>query len=95
MRDVEKLISEANVVMREKLNKYSNKPDWGNLTIQELIRLSDGETKEIKMAIFIFEHNMCNKRLALEEIKREAADRMNYDAMLIQKCNTLLEKMNE
>lgn len=95
MRDIEKLISDANEVMREKLLENSHKPGWETLSIQENIRLSDLETNEIKMAVYIFEHGLRERKKALVELKREAADRMNFDAMLIQKCNSLLEKIDD
>jgi hypothetical protein len=92
MRDVESLLTRASFIQRIKLQEKSYKPGWGNLTLQELLKLSDGETVELKMAVYIFEQNMCDRTKALKEIQREAADRMNYDAMIIEKCDKLLEK---
>lgn len=93
MRDIEKLIDGATTAMREKLEENSHKPGWQGLSIQELIRLSDLETIELKMAVYVFERYLCDRDKAIKEIRRECADRMNFDAMLIQKCDSIIEEM--
>jgi len=92
MRDVEKLIAGANAAMREKLEENSHKPGWEKISIQELLRLSDTETVELKMAVYIFEHQLCDRYEAIREVRREAADRINFDAMLIQKCDKIISE---
>lgn len=93
MRDIESLIRDGGNAMREKLMENKDKGEWDDLTIKKLLDLSDLETMEIKFAVYIFQHKLKDPIEALHDIRREAADRMNFDAMLIQRCNKVIKEM--
>lgn len=97
MRDIEKLLAGANSAMREKLEENSHKGGWQDMSIFELMKYSDIETAEIRLALYFYQFSSLGKQSidSLINLKRELADRMNFDAMMIDRCNALIEKNKE
>ena len=95
MRDIDKLLAGANSAMREKLEENSHKGDWSEVPIRKLIHFSDIETAEIKMALYLYggAFHPNEKIRCLGELRREVADRMNFDAMLIARCDKMIEEL--
>lgn len=95
MRDIDKLLAGANSAMREKLEENNHKGDWSEVPIKRLLHFSDIETAEIKMAFYIYGIAFYGEDEinALKELRREVADRMNFDAMLIARCDKMIEEL--
>ena len=95
MRDIEKLLAGANSAMREKLEENSHKGDWSEVPIRKLIHFSDIETAEIKMALYLYGGAFHPKEeiRCLGELRREVADRMNFDAMMIARCDNIIKEL--
>lgn len=86
MRDIKNLIKVCSDAMSEKLLENSHKENWDNITFENLIRLADNEIIEFKQSFFIFKNNLREKKYSLNEMRREAADVVNFFAMIIEKC---------
>lgn len=95
MRDINKLLAGANSAMREKLEENNHKGDWSEVPIKRLLHFSDIETAEIKMAFYIYGTAFYGEDEinALKELRREVADRMNFDAMIIARCDNIIEEL--
>lgn len=96
MRDIEKLIAGANAAMREKLEENSFKPGWNDLTISEIMNYFEQENIELRMSIYILTHKLAkDKSSALKEVRREAADNINFLAFLIELCDREIQREDD
>ena len=95
MRDIDKLLAGANSAMREKLEENSHKGDWSEMSIDKLLCFSDIETAEIRLAMYFYRAALHTKEKVkcLNELRREVADRMNFDAMIIARCDKMIEEL--
>ena len=95
MRDIDKLLAGANSAMREKLEENSHKCDWKDLKLPEIMKYSDVETAEIKLALYFVAASFHPKAKLknLKELRREVADRMNFDAMMIARCDDIIKEL--
>lgn len=95
MRDIDKLLAGANSAMREKLEENSHKSDWKDLKLTEIMKYSDVETAEIKLALYFVAASFHPKAKLknLKDLRREVADRMNFDAMAIARCDKMIEEL--
>ena len=82
-RNYGELIAHANIAMLEKLNENGHKPSWEGYSFFDLLAWLEEEVTELHSAIITS---------TVEEIRREASDVMNYAAMIISKCDTVIKE---
>jgi hypothetical protein len=95
-RDYNGLLTSATTAMLEKLRENEHKSGFDSIDIEYAIHRIEDELSELKEVFFKAKKSnfsMSNQEekikliIALEEVRKEAADCANFAAMIIYKCD--------
>ena len=87
MRDYKKLFEAGNVAQLEKLHENEHKPEWNDMTFDELRRLIMEEYEET-------EQEMIKREVDYKLLRHECADLANACHFMIQKCDSILNSQS-
>lgn len=86
-RNYDELLTSATTAMLEKLRENEHKPAFDEVSFKDAFKGLCNEKMELAEELY--------SNRSLEQIRREAADVANYAAMIILKCDKMIEAGHE